>query len=246
MALTGAEIRSQIVGRAFGGRFDSEQGGDIRGHAYFGLDGKFLLSVTHDRMTEAVILGRFELKDDLICVQQIGAMRNALGERCFKAFGHTKSGSWSGVLSDVQDSERGIPLDWTDVLGPAELEALWSNWESLQKEAGPVDRFESMEEVRINLFRFKGKTLLVTGSFRQMIGDGRALFQDGNLKDMVLEGVPNDLFQDEYQTAILIGEFTGTFQMTIEGSDVFLPVMTLKAARTCKAAGCREYFPTWE
>jgi hypothetical protein len=245
-ALTAAEIQFHILGHRFSGDFAREKGREIEGVAYFGTDGKFLLQVDRDREPIAVVLGTFELKDDQICVQQIGAMRDAIQDRCLKAFGDSKNGSWSGGLTDMQDSERGIPLDWQHDLDPAELASVWTNWEGLQKEAGPIDAFGSMEDIRINPFRFKGKVMLVIGEFKQMIGDGRALFRDNNYKDMIAEGVSNNLFLDDDETAILIGEFTGTFRMMVEGSDAFVPVMAVKTARICKERRCREYFYRWQ
>jgi hypothetical protein len=241
-------IKSEILGHRFDGYFASDNDAkSVKGTSYFGADGRFLLQVDIGQEPDGVILGKFELKDDQICVQQTGAMRSTIENRCFKAYGGREGSSWSGALSDVQDSKRGVPLDLQYDLDPAELDALWANWDSIQKEAGPIDLFGSMKEISINPYRFKGKVVLIKSNFRQMIGDGRAWFNEGHYyRDLIVEGVANDLFLKADQTALLIGELTGSFRATVEGSDVFFPVMTLKAARACKESRCKEYLRGWQ
>ena len=246
--LTGEEIRSQLAGRTFRGHFKPDEGEEDSAsvRTYISSDGKVVMMIAEKTKPTAVFLGTFEIMEDRICVQDIKVMRNAILDRCYRAYGASKDGHWSGYLQDVQDPQHYIPLRGQFELDPAAFASLWSSWESIQKEAGPIDGFGSMEDIWSNPFRFKGKITGVTGTFKQMIGDGRAWFKPDNYyMDFIVENAANDLFRDQGQSALLIGEFTETFRMTIEGSDVFLPVMTLKSARACKESACKEYFVNW-
>jgi hypothetical protein len=153
-------------------------------------------------------------------------------------------------LADSQDADARIPLDSDFGIDTDEIEKRLGNWESIRKEAGPIDAFVGLREISVNPFLYAGKVLVIKGGFHQMVGDGRAWFKGIGMHstyddNFIVDGIPNDLFYKQEQQAILIVETGGTFRMTREGNDEFLPLFTAKAARLCETDTCGDYFKGW-
>jgi hypothetical protein len=191
----------------------------------------------------------FEMKGDLLCLHDLRLMKTERPDRCFAAYVDTMDKSWSGHLVDEQNSDDSVPLENSLGADSADIDARWARWEGIRQEAGSIDSFGILEEIALNPFRFAGKIQIMRGSFKQMIGDHRGWFEsDGRnqqIGNFIVEGVSDELFQKEGQAAVIVGEFTGNLQLTVEGNDRFLPVMTAKAVRLCETSSCEDYFRGW-
>jgi len=248
--LSGDEIRSQILGHEFLSHFRSDEGtGLTEMKAYFSTAGKLVVQLTKDDKPIDLGIETFEVKEDLLCLHDHRLMKSDRADRCFAAYVEVAEKSWSGRLVDQEDKDAIVPLDTSLDADSAEVDAQWANWESIRQEVGSVDSFGVLDEIALNPFRFAGKVQIMRGTFRQMIGDHRGAFDTQSRADQnrifIVDGVSNEAFQKEGQSAVIVGDFTGSLQVTIDGNDRFLPVMTAKAVRLCEKDSCEDFFPSW-
>ncbi|GAB2175045.1 hypothetical protein [Dongia sp. agr-C8] len=250
-ALNADEIRSQFLGHLLVGSGVAADGTRLSQAAYFSTDGKLLVIASDGNSKVSLVYTEsFAIKDDALCLHDLGLMRKQRADRCYEVHGGPKDNIWSGLLVDKQNPDSRLAVHMRNRVGEKEIQERWASWESIRQEAGPIDGFGWLQDIQPNPYRFKGQRLVVRGSFVQMVGDRRGWFtwdEAGSYGDhgqFIAQGIANEMFGDPGTTAIFVGEFSDIQQMTVSGNTMFIPVMNVTAARLCEKT-CGEYFENW-
>jgi hypothetical protein len=99
-----------------------------------------------------------------------------------------------------------------------------------------VTSYIAASDLRTNPYPYKGKVVAVLVAFRQMIGDGVALFGE-----LVVEDVPNTLFTQSGALVYLAVRVEGLKAVKLGMGDVSLPHASFVGAYFCQTSSCADF-----